>query len=293
MTKPKILVTGSTGLLGSSLLSQFKGIGFKLIAHGYKHDAELVFDLTDSAKTHAALSIIKPDVIINLVGLTSVELCQEQPKMAYLVNARTVENIVGWISNSNPSCHLIQISTDQVYDSPVLNKEDAVSLSNIYAYSKYAGEQAANRVNSSILRTNFIGRSKAKNRESLSDWIFYSMLNSRQVEVLSDVYFSPLSMFTLVEMIKLVVDQKPIGIFNLGSHNGMSKADFDYAFAKRLKLPVETMTRIKVSDAKFMRAYRPKDMRMDCSKFENALGVKLPDFEEEIVRVAKDYVDVA
>ena len=93
-------------------------------------------------------------------------------------------------------------------------------------------------------------------------------------------------------MIELVVQKKPIGIYNLGSHNGMSKADFDFAFAECLKLPTNTMTRIETGEATFFKAYRPKDMRMDSSKFENALCVKLPHLTNIIQQVAQEYDEI-
>lgn len=289
----KILITGATGLLGTTLAPFLKKCGYSIATLARTGEADFLVDLADREKSLEMLMQIKPGMIINLASLTSVELCQDEPNMAYLANTRTVENIAYWIQKTEADCHLVQISTDHIYDGAVLHTEDEITLTNIYAFSKYAGELAASRVPSSILRTNFIGRSKVSHRESLSDWVYTSLTNGKHVQVLDDVFFSPLSMSTLVEMIQLVVEKKPIGIFNLGSHNGISKADFDFAFADRLKLPTETMSRIKTRQAAFLKAYRPKDMRMDCSKFENALGVKLPQLNDEIIRVAKEYDEVA
>jgi dTDP-4-dehydrorhamnose reductase len=187
----------------------------------------------------------------------------------------------------------VQISTDHVYDGVGLNTEEEITITNNYAFSKYAGELVALRIPSTILRTNFVGRSQVSYRESLTDWVYKSMIGSKQVQVLNDVYFSPLSIRTLVDMIELVVQKKPIGIYNLGSHNGLSKADFAFVFAECLKLPIYTMTRIQSSEAKFFRAYRPKDMRMDSSKFESALGVKLPNLTDLIQSLVVDYNEIA
>ena len=288
-----ILITGATGLLGTTLVPYLKKREHSIVTHARTSEADFMIDLADRDKTFEMLTQIQPGMIINLASLTSVELCQNEPNMAYLANTRTVENIVYWIQKTEANCHLIQISTDHIYDGAVLHTEDEITLTNIYAFSKFAGELAAARVPSSILRTNFIGRSKVRHRESLSDWVYTSLTNGKHVQVLDDVLFSPLSMNTLVKMIQLVVEKKPVGIFNLGSHNGMSKADFDFAFAERLKLPTETMSRIETRQAAFLKAYRPRDMRMDCSKFENALSVKLPQLSEEIIRIAKEYDEVA
>jgi dTDP-4-dehydrorhamnose reductase len=251
-----------------------------------------VFDLSDGVKTDEALNQIQPDVIINLVSFTSVELCEEHPNSAYLANTRTVENLADWIQSSRANCHLVQISTDHVYDGIGLHAEDKITIINNYAFSKYAGELAALRVPSTILRTNFVGRSKASHRESLTDWVYGSMTCRKNVEVLDDVYFSPLSMATLVEMIQLVVEKQPVGAYNLGSHNGMSKADFAFSFAQCLSLPTDTMLRIEAGKASFLKASRPKNMQMDSSKFENALGAKLPILIDEIEQVAKEYANV-
>jgi len=288
-----ILITGATGLLGSTLVPWLKSHDKRVVTHARQTAADYIVNLANKKETFALLDKLKPSVIINLVGLTSVERCQEQPNESYLVNTLTVENLANWILKSGANCHLIQISTDQVYDGECLHTEDQVTLTNNYAFSKYAGELAAARVPSTILRTNFVGRSKVSNRESLTDWVYNSLTSGKHVQVLQDVYFSPLSMATLVEMINLVVEKKPIGIFNLGSHNGMSKADFDFDFAERLKLPISTMKRIDTNQATFLKAYRPKDMRMDCSKFENALGVRLPDLIDQITNVAKEYNEYA
>lgn len=293
MNAKTILITGATGLLGSTLVPFLRSCGYIVVTHARSSNADFMVDLANMAEASAMLDRVQPGIIVNLVGLTSVERCESQLNEAYLLNTRTVENLVSWIRGSNLNSHLIQISTDHVYDGTGLHTEDQVTLTNNYAFSKYAGELAAAQVPSTILRTNFVGYSRVKNRISLTDWVYASMTSGKYVQVLNDVFFSPLSMKVLSEMIQLVIERKPIGVFNLGSHNGMSKADFDFAFAECLGLQTATMSRIDASQATFLKAYRPKDMRMDCSKFESTLGVELPLLSDEIKRVAKEYDEVA
>jgi dTDP-4-dehydrorhamnose reductase len=286
-----ILITGATGLLGVDLVLHLKKCGYKVITHSLKTKADILFDLSDRAKSYKFLEKIKPSVIINLVSLTSVELCEKKLNLAYLSNTCSVENLANWISYSGTDCHLVQISTDHIYDGSGLHSEKDVTITNNYALSKYAGELAAIQVPSTVLRTNFVGRSKVAHRESMTDWVYNSLTEKKNVKVLNDVYFSPLSIKVLTEMIELVVQKKLFGIYNLGSRNGMSKADFDFAFAKYLKLPTNTMKRINTSEASFIKAYRPKNMRMDCSKFENAFGLKLPNLKDLIEPLALEYYE--
>ena len=284
-----ILVTGATGLLGRSLIPHLKMRGHNIVTQSRVEDSDFLIDLSDKKNVFDLLDQVAPTVIINLVGLTSVDLCQEQTNAAYLANCHTVENIAKWIRQSGLDCHLIQMSTDQVYDGIGPHSEEAVTVTNNYGFSKYAGELAAALVPSTILRTNFIGLSHAPNRVSITDWVFESLSSGSNIKVLDDVLFSPLSMKTLLVMIDLVIEKMPIGIFNLGSHNGMSKADFDFKFAACLGLETKTMTRVTTETATFLKAYRPKDMRLDCEKIEKELGIILPNLIDEIQLAAKEY----
>jgi dTDP-4-dehydrorhamnose reductase len=165
-------------------------------------------------------------------------------------------------------------------------------LTNYYGFSKYAGELAASSIPSTILRTNFFGRSRCSNRSSLTDWLYRSLTRSDFIEVFDDVMFSPLSMSTVSEMIELSVRYRPVGVFNLGSHNGMSKSDLAFSFADKVGLSTNTMKRTKTNQVSFLKAYRPKDMRMDSDKIERILGIKLPSLIDEIEQAAEDYYEI-
>lgn len=287
----RVLILGGSGLLGTFLMPILRSRGYRVDLHGRTNATKYNADISHAGETFKLLDLIKPAVIVNLIGLTDVDRCEEHPNKAFLSNVRTVENVADWIKQRNSLCFLVHISTDQVYDEVGLHKEGAVTLKNYYAFSKYAGELVAARVPSAILRTNFFGHSRCATRSSLTDWLFHSLSNRNAIQVFDDVFFNPLSMATLSEMIELVMQRKPIGVLNLGSHGGMSKADFAFAFAEELGLSANAMTRNSTSQVTFLKTYRPKDMRMDCSKFENTLGVKLPLLKDEIKRVAREYYE--
>ena len=95
-------------------------------------------------------------------------------------------------------------------------------------------------------------------------------------------------MDTVAEMIALALSRRPQGVFNLGSRDGMSKADFGFAFASATGLPTDNMQRASVASTPLI-ARRPTDMRMDVRRLEQALNVTLPDLRTELNRIGRIY----
>ena len=285
----KILVTGATGMLGSSLISYLKKCDYTVLGIGNSKKSDFNIDLTNCENTVLALDQIEPDVIVNLVALTNVDLCQSNQQLAYTLNVKVVENLICWLKKTSRNCHLLHISTDQVYDGIGPHHEDQLTILNSYAMSKYAGELAAAGVPSTILRTNFVGRSQCKSRKSLSDWLFEVLIKREKANVFSDIMFSPISISSLCFYIEKCILKCPAGIFNLGSKNGLSKADFAFSFANTLGLPTTNLTRtLSIASTDFV-AQRPLDMRMNCERFERVMALKLPSLLDEIKKISLDY----
>lgn len=285
----KIALLGASGLLGKNLLPSLGLAGHDIRTLGRSIESDYLCDLGEFDAISEVLDEINPDMIINLIALTDVDYCENNPKEAFLTNVKITENIVNWIEQGIKNCHLILVSTDQVYDGYGPHSETKVCLSNYYAFSKYAAELAACRIKSTILRTNFFGKSNCDGRSSFSDWIYDNAICKRNISVFNDVYFSPLSLKTLSKMIILVVSNKSVGIFNLGSRNGLSKFEFTYSFLNLLELYNDNIMEVSIDDVSFIKTYRPKDMRLNVTKFEGQFDVKLPYLKDEIQMVIGDY----
>jgi dTDP-4-dehydrorhamnose reductase len=285
----KVLVTGATGLLGSTLVPWLRERGHHIICLARTQATDVNVDLASYEQTARALDRVKPEVIINLIASTDVDSCEVNPQEAYLLNVKPLQNLCAWIQKTAQPCHLIQISSDQMYDGLGPHVEDDLTIRNHYAMSKLAGELAAGIVPSTILRTNFVGRSLRKGRASFTDWLYSALSGTSPIFVFDDVMFSPLRSNTLCDYIERTVVEQPIGIFNLGSRDGMSKADFAFAFAEATSLPTANLVRTNASSVVKLIARRPNDMRMNCHRFEDHMGIELPRLIDEIHGLVNDY----
>lgn len=284
-----VLVTGATGLLGSALVPLLEERGHKVTGLGHSHVADINADLVSYEQTTCALDQARPEVIINLAAVTDVDRCETHPQEAYLLNVKPVENLCDWMRTAREHCHLIQISSDQLYDGLGPHSEDEVTIRNHYAMSKLTGEFAARTVNSTVLRTNFVGRSTREGRSSLTDWLHGALRRGESINVFDDVLFSPLAIGTLCDCIERCTINLPQGTFNVGSHSGMSKAEFAFAFADTIGLSTANLVRSSSSNVLALAARRPTDMRMQCNKFEDHMKTKLPRLIDEIRVLAREY----
>ncbi len=275
-------------MLGSTLCPELTEQGFRVLRQGRSEGAEVRFDPLDATTMAASLAAHRPDVVVNLIAESNVDLCQVDMRRAYLANVRTVETIATVLANGPAAAHLIHISTDQVYAGPGPHTEVAAAPGNAYSLSKYGGELAAAAVGATIMRTNFVGRSRTDRRTSFSDWLVGALRRRDRFTAFVDVYFGPLHMRTLSRCIAEAVRQRHRGIFNVGCRDGASKAEFAQMLAGRLNADSAMMTLGSVHDVA-LSAPRPSDMRMDVRAFERTFAVELPTIDHEIGLVARDY----
>lgn len=282
---------GAYGFLGPVLSSTLASTGHTVLRQGRNATSQIPCDPLDTGALRSVLERHQPSVIINLIAMTDVDKCEREPAGALEANARVVESIARAVgSESNDGrVHLVQISTDQVYDGPGPHQEEDIRPPNVYGATKHKGELAAQGIGATVLRTNFVGRSRSPKRKSLSDWIVDSLRTAQPITVFDNIRFNPLHVLTLCHCIERVVSMRAPGVFNLGTTNGISKAEFARTLAGQLGLDTTSMQSGQYQ-ATQQKARRPFDMTMSVDKFQRAFGVSLPRIEDEIQLVAKEYL---
>ena len=288
MKKKKIFITGAYGLLGTTLSKKLKENGYRIIRHGTKESRDTSFNLENFSILKKKLDKIKPNLIINLLALTNVDECERNIAKAYKLNVKYLKNLSEYLKLTNNKCRLIHISTDQVYFGKGPHKENDVNPINNYGITKFLGELVALENNALILRTNFVGKSENQRRKSLSDWFIENIKRGNKINIYNNIFFNPLEINYLSSLINKIMFKKNHGIFNLGSKNGLSKALFLNKIAKELNLDTKNCKIKKINFLKNV-AIRPKDMIMNCKKFEKTFKMRLPSLQNQILQICKAY----
>ncbi len=280
MAEKRIIVLGANGLLGTLLTERLKlNASLKVLTHSQSSNADLVSDLSSEKEVEHLLKQSKPDICVNTMALTDVNLCETDKEMARKLNVLPVQNIVTCVLSHKLNLKLIQISTDHVYDK--LNaKENEVKILNNYALSKYVADEVSQIIPTCVLRTNFFGKSASK-KQSFSDWILDSLVTNKKLQGFKDVFFSPLHTSTLCAEIERCLLSFNPGVYNLGSRSGLSKYQFMIELAKHKGFSTEQISPIDYAQANIA-LLRPKEMRMDVLKYEKLYQVQLPTLMEEI-----------
>ena len=278
----RILLTGSSGLFAPYLFREAKRYG--QVISSSRNSGDLPADLASADSVKKLIEDSEPNWVIHTAARTNVDDCERRPALAYRDNVLPVANLV---KNLSTDVHLLYLSTDQVYPArhgP--HKEDDVGPMNIYGKSKLAGEnKALCHQKVTIVRTNFFGPSLSNNRQSLDDFVINSLRHGKEITLFSDVLFSPLHMTTLASLSLQLFKKSIMGIFNLGSNCGFSKAEFGLMIAKRLSIQTKTAI-VAPSSTILSRAPRPTDLRVDPRKIEQRLRVRMPTLVEEIAKLA-------
>lgn len=147
----RVLVTGGTGQLGREIVTAFG-------AHEVVPTDRARLDVTDRDAVLAAITSVRPDIVVHAAAWTAVDTCESDPDRAFAVNAFGTRNVAE--GTRRVGGHLCQISTDYVFsgkkETPYVEWDETHPIS-VYGRSKLGGEQeAATNADSTIVRVSWV-----------------------------------------------------------------------------------------------------------------------------------------
>lgn len=209
----RVLILGISGMLGSRVFRTISE-NAKLEVYGTLRGADLLsnfrpdqharivtgLDVLNTAKLKEVISEIRPEIIINCVGLVKQLGSSKDPLVALPLNSMMPHQLVRIAADIG--ARVVHISTDCVFSGRKGHyiESDISDAEDLYGLSKYIGE-LNDFENAVTLRTSIIGHELSTNK-SLIDWF---LLQENQVKGFRKAIFSGLPTVELAHVIEKFV----------------------------------------------------------------------------------------
>ena len=294
----KILLTGSSGMLGREIYSVFKGnheiIGVDLVEPEASWDPVMqsfCASIIDSEGIKKIFDKTNPELVIHAAAWTDVDGCELDPDNAYKVNTQGTKNVAEIASNN--SIPLVFISTDFVFDGEKkqpYTEEDECNPLSVYAKSKREAEEAVIKSASDyrIVRTSWLYGSGGRN---FVDAVVKKGRKEKALKVVNDQTGSPTYAKDLAGGLKVLIEKTPVkgpGIYHIS--NSGSCTWFEYAEKiKELAPGMEEISIEPVTAEEYnLPAPRPAYSVLDNGKLEKDTGFSLRRWEEALKEYIKE-----
>lgn len=234
----KVLLTGSTGMLGRELASVLK-FDYKIIAP--KKDE---FDITNWDQVTTDINQFSPDIVLNCAGFTKVDDCEGEKELSERTNVEGTRNLAQVASRYEKT--IVHISCNFVFDGkkkmpqPYF-EDDPMKPISFYGLTKMESEMAVKQNSREyiIIRTGWLYSIEGSN--FLKDVLRTALKNDKEpIKIEDDQLGSPTWAHSLALQIKALIDNKKEGTYHATSEGYCSKYEWArYVFDKmEIKAPL-------------------------------------------------------
>ena len=289
----KVVITGSNGLLGQSLLNlllkdkdsyQVYGFSRGKNRSGREDFNYISIDITEKEELDKKLEQIQPDFIINTAAMTQVDDCETNKQACDILNVDVVKWMTSFASKSKT--HIIHLSTDFIFDGKkgYYKETDKPNPLSYYGLSKLKSEQVLkdSKINFTILRTILVyGKVFDMSRSNIVLWVKEMLEKNKEITIVDDQYRMPTYVEDLAMACKIVMDKKALGVYHISSNTLLSVYEIAQQIAETFGLNKNLIKPISTSTLN-QTAPRPPKTGFDLSKTNSELRFYPKSFKEDL-----------
>ena len=291
----KVVITGSNGLLGQSLLNLLLDEKNKYEVYGFskgenrsgRNDFKYYsLDITNKEQLIKEIQKLQPNYIVNTAAMTQVDACENNKSACDTLNV----DVVKWLAEicKKINAHLIHISTDFIFDGKKgwYTETDEPNPLSYYGLSKLKSEQVLEKltINYTILRTILVyGKVYDMSRSNIVLWVKESLENKKEITIVDDQYRTPTYVKDLALACKISIDKNANGIFNIASSELLSIYEIAKQIADVFNLDDSYIKPISTSTLN-QTANRPIKTGFDLSKTNKELNFYPKTFKDDLQR---------
>lgn len=276
--KKKVLILGSTGLVGHQVYNYLKdNSNYDLSNISYRKKLQedtILLDVRDEKNFLEVIEKSEPDVIINCIGIL-IEGANKDPENAIFINAYMTHRLKRLADEINAK--LIHISTDCVFSGdkkePYI-ETDEKDGKDVYAKTKGLGEIID--ANHLTLRTSVVGPELKKDGKELFHWFINQ---SGSINGFTKAIWSGVSSLELAKAVKWAIENDITGLYHVTNNKSINKYELLSLFKKYTNKGIEII------------AIDGKEVNKDFIDTRNEIDYIVPDYESmvrEIIECIKN-----
>ncbi|MSQ27125.1 MAG: dTDP-4-dehydrorhamnose reductase [Dehalococcoidia bacterium] len=276
---PTLLITGSTGLLGSKLArlarERYRVVGLGRAApDGPPLDYDFrPVDIRDRRAVAALVQGVRPHLIIHTAAMTAVDRCETSPEEAEAINVAGSGHVA--TAAAATGAHLIAVSTDYVFDGesgPYAEHDDTNPLST-YGRTKLEAERRIVAIcpAACIARTSVLYGAGPGVRSNFVFWVLGELRAGRPITLVADQTGSPTLADDLAALLLGLAGLGASGLFHTSGSESINRFDFGCRIARTFGLDPGLIRRGATAEL-YQPAPRPKHSGLVVGKVTRLLG---------------------
>lgn len=229
--KNKVLIIGSSGMLGQDLIFTFHENGYEVFGVDIIEDVSknlkrfYKIDLATDPAIFNIIEKIEPDLILYVAAIVNLNICEDNKLLADTIH----HTLPAKLAKVKPKkTKFVYVSTDSVFDGKKGNysESDRKNPLNHYALTKSLGEdELATISNCIVIRTNIFGFNDPL-KCSLAEWAIKNLQSGEEITGFDDVIFNAIYTRDLAEIIEKIWNQNVPPLLNVATKGFWSKYEF-------------------------------------------------------------------
>ncbi len=308
----KVLITGTSGFLGSklvnSLVKNCEDISCLGLYNIYQdtfsglsqQSSNIKFeqvDIRDEKTLVKVFNNFSPDTVLHCAAIRDLEYCETHPQQANDVNVKGTEYITKCCKELGAT--LVFISTDIIFD----GSEDKYTESsepkplNVYGNTKATSENFIIDMLSDnrwlIIRLSVLyGHHLLGRRKDFVEFVVEKLIHNQEVQLFSDKFRNISYLDWVSQTILRLCDSNSTGIFHVCGDECLNNQAWGEIIADVLGLNENLIISVTMEEV-LKGITRPKKIFLDNSKLRSVIGVEnmMPKVKETLIEIKKQYFD--
>lgn len=293
----KLLVTGSTGLVGSRFVDILKD-KFSIITCGREH-TDIYVDLLSEESIKRVIESSDCNTVVNFAAYTNVDGAESE-KGDKKGEVYTLNSLLPlWLAQScqDSGKTFYHISTDYVFDgkkdtSPYTEKDTPKPVNSWYAMTKYIGEENILNYDKNshfaIVRISYPFSGLYKRKLDIARAVVEKLQNKEPYFGIEDQKIKPASVDDIAQALSFLIGKSATGIYHVAGNYSPQQYITPYRFAQSIA-QVMALDLSLIKPISFVRlskkrlAPRPQHTWLDTGKIE-AFGLRITPINEALKR---------